>query len=139
MITKSKPLDLSPVKKTPEEPRFIISTSYRRWTTRTHIWQPPTDVFETEVAIVVQMEIAGMQNAEFIISIDKRLLSISGNRPGIAEQGAYYQMEISSGEFLSIVELPTAVVYDKVEAVYQDGFLRIFLPKAVPSRIDVKK
>jgi HSP20 family protein len=138
-MAEIKQLEFSPVKKTPEETHFVISTSYRRWTSRTHIWQPPTDVYETEVAIVVQMEIAGMQNAEFTISIDKRLLTISGIRPGIAEQGAYYQMEISSGEFLSIIELPTAVIYDKVEAIYQDGFLRVILPKALPNRIDVRK
>jgi HSP20 family protein len=132
-------LDLSPIKKFSDEPHFVITSSYRRWTSRIHIWQPPTDVYETEVAIVVQMEIAGMQNAEFTISLDKRILTISGTRPGIAEQGAYYQMEISSGEFLSVVELPVAVVSDKVEAIYQDGFLRVILPKALPSRIDVRK
>jgi HSP20 family protein len=138
-MAKTKSHYLSPIKRSPEEPRFIISSSFRRWTSRSHIWQPPTDVYETEVAIVVQMEIAGMQNAEISIAIDKRLLSISGIRPGVAEQGAYYQMEISSGEFLSMVELPSAVVYDKIEAVYHDGFLRVILPKTVPSRIDVKK
>jgi len=132
-------LELSPRGKPPEGPLFVISSSYRRWSTRARIWQPPTDVYETDVAIVVQMEIAGMQNAEFMISIDKRLLSISGNRPATGEQGAYYQLEIPSGEFLSIVELPSPVVYEKIEAVYQDGFLRVLLPKAVPSRIDVKK
>ena len=138
-MTETKSLELSPVKKSPEEPRFVISSSYRRWTSRSHVWQPPTDVYETDVAIVVQMEIAGMQNAEFTISIDKRMLSISGVRPGISEQGAYYQIEISTGEFLSIVELPAAIIHDKIEAVYHDGFLRVILPKAVPSRIDVKK
>jgi HSP20 family protein len=135
----NKQLDLSPIKKSSDEPHFVITSSYRRWISRPHIWQPPTDVYETEVAIVVQMEIAGMQNAEFTISLDKRLLTISGIRPGIAEQGAYYQMEISSGEFLSVIELPVAVVSDKVEAVYQDGFLRVILPKALPNRIDVRK
>jgi HSP20 family protein len=138
-MTDTKYLELSPFKKSPETPRFVISTSYRRWTSHSHFWQPPTDVYETEIAIVVQMEIAGMQNAEFMISIDKRLLTVTGTRPGIAEQGAYYQMEISSGEFLSIIELPSAVIYDKVEAVYQDGFLRVILPKVLPNRVDVKK
>ncbi len=132
-------LELSPLKRSSEGPNFIISTSYRRWSTRARVWQPPTDVYETGVAIIVQMEIAGMQNAEITISIDKRLLSISGFRPAMGEQGAYYQLEIPSGEFLSLVELPSAVVYEKVEAVYQDGFLRVILPKAVPSRIEVKK
>jgi HSP20 family protein len=80
-----------------------------------------------------------MHESEFIISLENRSLTISGNRQGPAEKGAYYQMEIPSGEFISIVELPNAVVYDKVEAIYQDGFLRVVLPKAIPSRIEVKK
>jgi len=138
-MVETKYLELSCVKKSPDEPRFVISTSYRKWTSRVYRWQPPTDVYETEVAIVVQMEIAGMQNAEFTISIEKRILTISGVRHSVAEQGAYYQMEISSGEFLSIIELPVAIINDKIEAAYQDGFLRIILPKALPRRIDVRR
>jgi len=31
---------------------------------RTHVWRPPTDVYETEVSIVVRIEIAGMQEED---------------------------------------------------------------------------
>jgi HSP20 family protein len=131
--------DLAPKWKSSEEPRFVISTVYKKWTSRTHIWQPPTDVYETDKAIVVQVEIAGMRDSDITISLEDRTLTISGTRPGPGESGAYHQMEIPSGDFLSVVELPIAVNYDEIEAFYQDGFLRIVLPKALPKRIKTNK
>ncbi len=119
------------------EPRFVISGVYRESSFQAHIWRPPTDVFETENDIVVRMEIAGMRDSEFNIGLEKRILSIRGGRPALSEHGAYYQMEINTGEFLSLVELPTAVDFDQVKAEYQDGFLSIVLPKAITQRIDV--
>lgn len=138
-MSEIKPHDLSPIWRSSEEPRFVISSSSKRLSLRKNFWQPPTDVYETEKSIVVQVEIAGMNNSEFTISLDNRTLSISGIRPGPGEQGAYYQMEIPAGEFISMIKLPIAVDYEKVEAVYQDGFLRVVLPKAKPDQIEVKK
>lgn len=138
-MTEIKSHDLSPIWRSSEEPRFVISSSIKRVSLRKNFWQPPTDVYETEKSIVIQVEIAGMHDSEFIISLEKRALSISGVRQGPGEHGAYYQMEIPAGEFMSVIKLPTAVDYDKVEAVYQDGFLRVVLPKAKPNQIEVKK
>jgi HSP20 family protein len=51
--------------------------------------------------------------------------------------GAYHQLEILSGEFISLVELPVPVQYDKVSADYADGFLTITLPKTEIVRVEV--
>ena len=104
---------------------------------RVSIWQPPTDVSETEDSILIRVEIAGMRDAEFAISLEKRLLVIRGVRHAGEQHGAYLQMEIQSGEFVSIVELPTAVDHERVEAEYKDGFLSVILPKAQLWHIDV--
>jgi HSP20 family molecular chaperone IbpA len=47
-------------------------------------------------------------------------------------------MEIPFGEFAVEIELPLAVDENRVEASYQDGFLKIILPKkrAQPIRIE---
>ncbi len=128
---------MSPSESSPKKTRFVVSSIFTKWSAKPHLWEPPTDVFETNDSIVVQVEIAGMKNEEFIISLERRELAISGVRPYPAETGAYYQMEIASGEFLTVVELPYAVNYDEVEAEYQDGFLRVILPKASPSQVHV--
>jgi len=44
-------------------------------------------------------------------------------------------MEIQVGEFSIEVELPSAVAATEVEAVYNNGFLRVVLPKARPRHI----
>jgi HSP20 family protein len=104
---------------------------------RSHVWRPPTDVYETEDAIVVRVEIAGMQEENFAISLSERLLSIRGQRPDVPERRAYHQMEIYFGEFLSEVELPSPVVAEGVTAEYKAGFLRLVLPKDLPKRIHI--
>ncbi len=105
---------------------------------RPHSWRPPTDVYETEEAIIVRVEIAGMRESDFSITLDERSLQIHGFRPDNPERRAYYQMEILFGEFHVDVELPSDVEAKEVEAVYRDGFLRILLPKVAPHTIRVE-
>lgn len=121
-----------------KKPKFVLSSSYEKWSSRMHIWQPPTDLYETTDDFIVQVEIAGMREAEFVISLEHRTLMIRGFRSVPNEAQAYYQMEISSGDFLTAVELPGPIYHEQVEADYSDGFLRIVLPKAKPSMIDVE-
>jgi HSP20 family protein len=102
-----------------------------------NFWRPPTDVFETEDKIVVRVEIAGMHEGEFSVNFDQGILQISGVRPEVPEKRAFNQMEIHFGEFLSEVEILIPINVEKIEAVYQDGFLRVSLPKALPKQIKI--
>jgi HSP20 family protein len=108
-----------------------------RNTLRPHAWRPPTDVYETEEALVIRVEIAGMDEKDFTISLTERFLSIRGVRQETPERRAYHQMEIFFGEFLSEVELPVPVQPEKVSAEYKSGFLWLVLPKEQPLRIRV--
>ena len=104
---------------------------------RSHIWRPATDVFETEESIVVRVEIAGVREEDFSISLKGNQLTVRGNRPDVLERRAYYQLEISFGEFLTEVDLPGPVLSDHVTAEYIDGFLRLVFPKDRPKKIIV--
>jgi len=106
--------------------------------TRTPAWRPPTDVFETEEAFVVRVEVAGMQEEDISINIEGRLLVVRGVRLDTTERRAYHQMEIPFGEFILEVELTSEIISDEVDAGYKDGFLRINLPKARPKTIPIK-
>ncbi|MBW8011024.1 MAG: Hsp20/alpha crystallin family protein [Chloroflexi bacterium] len=125
--------------KASNQPRFFVSAIIRQSTSRPHIWQPPTDVYETKEALVVRVEIAGMKDAEFTISLENQVLVIYGLRSESVEQRAYKQLEIRFGEFMTIVEVTNTVDVDDIEASYEDGFLKVVLPKTPPSRIKVKK
>lgn len=93
-------------------------------------WRPPTDMYETETDIVVQVEIAGMRDGHFHLSLQNQHLLIHGARVDNASQRrAYHQMEIHSGDFYTEVDLPAPVAGDSIHAEYDDGVLRITLPK----------
>lgn len=114
-----------------------IKTTEEKWSAHVHIWQPPTDLFETQDDYVVRVEVAGMRHAEFLVSLEKRNLVVRGVRQLKHQGRAFYRMEISSGEFISMVDLPGPVESDQIEAEYEDGFLTIRLPKSSPNQVDV--
>jgi HSP20 family protein len=110
-----------------------------RITSHPHTWRPPTDVFEREDTIVVRVEIAGVNESDFSISLDQNVLSIGGVRADINERRAYHQMEINFGEFLTAVEILVPFDMEHVQAEYQNGFLWVTLPKAQPKIIKIKE
>ncbi|UCC64510.1 MAG: Hsp20/alpha crystallin family protein [Anaerolineae bacterium] len=104
---------------------------------RYQTWHPPTDVYETDQQYVVQVEIAGMKESDFSISLSERTLVVAGFRDDPAAKQACHQIEIGYGEFRSEVALPGPVNDGGVEATYEDGFLRIVLPKRPVRKVPV--
>jgi HSP20 family protein len=122
----------------PDSQDSLTETSRWRIISRPHAWRPPTDVYETEDAIIIRVEVAGMRETDFTISLIGRNLTVRGIRQDTSERRAYHQMEIPFGEFSTEFELPYIINPNKVEAVYRDGFLLITLPISQPKRIKVE-
>lgn len=99
------------------------------WQVRSHTWSPPTDQYETDNAYVVRVEIAGMREDDFEVSLENNTLYISGSRPDFSERRAYQQMEIRFGKFATALGLPGPVNIEQARAEYKDGFLTVILPK----------
>ena len=106
---------------------------------RSHIgvWRPPVEVVESDSGLVVTVEIAGIREDDVRVVVDSSLLRISGVRrnPATQQRRTYHEMGIAYGPFEADVFLPFAVVLDAVEATYQNGFLRVTLPRAQATRI----
>jgi HSP20 family protein len=102
-------------------------------------WRPPTDVYVTDDAIIIRVEIAGMREGEFIISLEDQILSIRGIRPDQPERRAYHQMEIRFGEFRTDIELHWPVEKEQIDAEYRDGFLRLVMPKSKPFNVEISE
>jgi HSP20 family protein len=101
------------------------------------IWRPPTDVYETDSYVVVKVEIAGMNEEDFDISLESKRLIITGIRHDPAAKLAYQQREILYGQFETDVHLQWAIDEDHIKATYRNGFLNVFLPKAQPRQVPV--
>jgi HSP20 family protein len=100
-------------------------------------WCPPTDVYETDDHVVVKVEIAGVDESNFAISLDNRLLVISGARYDPGAKVGYQQMEIVYGDFETKVRLTRAIEEERIEATYHNGFLSVRMPKAKPRQVPV--
>ncbi len=100
-------------------------------------WRPPTDVYETDEAVIVRVEIAGMRDADFVVTVRNELLTISGARTDPSPKVAYHQFEVRYGEFRTEVFLHWAIEQSEITAAYQDGFLTVTLPKARVRRVRV--
>lgn len=112
----------------------------RRWVIvhHTSVWRPPTDVYEHDGRLIVMIEVAGMRDSDFKVTLQGQRLVISGVRQRITGTDcAYHQMEILFGEFRTEVSLPWAVIRDEVSAVYRDGLLRIELTRAPAQQVHV--
>lgn len=115
----------------PHEKTFTIVEAIG-WKVRmqSHIWSPPTDIYEKESDYVVRVEVAGMHQQDFSIQLEDNYLIISGTRHDKSERRAYHQMEVRFGEFSTVVAIPGPVRSDQASAEYNDGFLIVHLPKA---------
>ncbi len=102
------------------------------------IWRPPTDVYETDSSVVVVIEIAGLGPNDYEILLRGRTLIVAGERRDATEKLAYQQMEIRHGKFRTQVHLPWALESSGQDATYDNGFLKITLPKATARRVPVR-
>lgn len=100
------------------------------WQVRPNVWNPPTDEYETEDAYIIRVEIAGVREDDFEVSIENDTLHISGKRHDQnGTRRAFHQMEIRFGKFTTAVRLPGPVNADDAKAEYEHGLLTVCLPK----------
>ena len=106
-------------------------------------WAPALDVVETAEALVVHVELPGIDPASVDTSVTGEYLEISGSKPAVErpENSRWYHFERGMGEFRRRVRLPFPIDVDAITAEARHGLLTITLPKrpeVLPRRIEVK-
>ncbi|OGC77758.1 MAG: hypothetical protein A2Z27_02550 [candidate division Zixibacteria bacterium RBG_16_50_21] len=107
------------------------------------IWSPSTDVSETEDGLILSVELPGMKKEDMKITVEDNLLAIQGEKRQIKEEkgGNCFRVERSYGAVSRFFMLPSAVLAEQIKANYEDGVLKVVLPKvqaAKPKEIAVK-
>jgi HSP20 family protein len=110
----------------------------------TSTWIPAADICETDDKLVVTADLPGADPNEFVVRVENNVLSIRGDRhfERTVENEKLHRVERLYGGFERSFPLATPVEADKIQATYQDGVLRICLPKAdiaKPKRVQVGK
>ena len=106
-------------------------------------WAPPVDIFEDTDEIEMSFELPGFEQADIDIEVNADVLTISGERRAIEEKQLdhYRRIERAYGRFVRSFSQPDTVDLGGIKAHYEDGILRLRLPKtekAKPKRISVE-
>lgn len=102
-----------------------------------NVFEPPTDLYETQESIIIRVEVAGLKGSSGDVSVEIQddILTVSGERedPAAGTARRYEQIEIETGSFERTIRLSCPVDETAASAKYDDGFLVIRLPKCRPA------
>lgn len=104
---------------------------------------PSVNVKESDTNFDIELAVPGMKKEDFKINLDRNILTISSEskteNETKNENGTYTRREFNYQSFSRSFTLPSEVVdAENIEANYNDGILKISIPKKVKEEISVK-
>lgn len=104
---------------------------------------PSLNVAETDGGYEVSLELPGMKPEEVQVELKDGNLWVTGKKEEEKEEEgkSFHRIERRHGEFRRVVQLPGAVDDETVVAEFEDGVLKVAVPKreeVKPKRIPVK-
>lgn len=115
--------------------QFLHDFYAMRRTLKSHhgdVWQPPTDVYETDDDIVIKVSIAGVEGQHVVVEFNGDVITICGVRrgPDPGSVRTYHQMEIRNGYFERRIILRRPFDAKGAATELREGFLYVYIPKA---------
>jgi HSP20 family protein len=105
----------------------------------------PVDIYESEDTLfyVIEAALPGFKLEELTITAVGEMLTIAAvkKEEKLPEKEHYVRRERYTGEMTRFFTLPTVINVEKVEAVFEHGVLKLFIPKAEevkPKQIPIK-
>jgi HSP20 family protein len=103
--------------------------------------RPEVNIKETDGGFELEVAAPGLSKEDFKLEIEGQILSISANKQvtNEDEQLVYKRREFSYASFRRSFELPKNIDADGISAAYEQGILRVHLPKHVPVKPEAKQ
>ena len=110
---------------------FFAPSRYTEDETSARDLQPVVDIYENDANFVIKAELPGIDKKDIGIDVKGRVLTLKGERSSEneVEKDKYYRCERTFGRFERSFTLPGEINVDKINANYQDGVLKIEVPK----------
>lgn len=109
-------------------------------------WAPIADVVETKDAIIMKVELPGLNEKDVNVEIENNVLTLRGERQleKETEEKGYRRIERSYGTFNRAFTLPPNVDTTKIAAFFNNGLLEVTIPKKEAAKpraiaVEVKK
>lgn len=94
-------------------------------------WLPRVDVMESDTEFLLKAELPEVKKEEFTVTVEKGILSISGERKLEKEEKGkkYHRIERASGRFERSFTLPEGVLVEGITSEFKEGVLTVHIPK----------
>jgi HSP20 family protein len=102
---------------------------------------PAANIIELADSFELELAAPGMKKEDFKISLENSVLTISSETMKETEEDGrnYTRKEFSYGSFSRSFTLPKTINMDGIQAEYEDGILKVKLPKREEAKLEVKK
>lgn len=106
-----------------------------------NVYYPPVNIAETDDAYHLELSAPGLNKDDFQIEVDKGLLTISYEKKqeSTTENYNVVRREFSYQNFKRTFTLDEKINTENIQAKYENGLLKILLPKKVEVKPEVKK
>lgn len=98
---------------------------------------PAAELTETDEALILKLEVPGMDAADINIEATAKSISISGERKSEAKDRT--KSEFRYGSFQRVISLPVRIQNTEVKAEYKNGILHLTLPRTESEKNKVVK
>jgi HSP20 family protein len=104
-------------------------------TTPMRAFLPVTDIYETEQALTLVMEMPGVSKDGLVVNVDSSILTIEGRINFDRYEGLQpLYTEYNIGPYSRSFRLPSQIDQDRITAEITDGVVTLVLPKAEEAR-----
>ena len=106
-------------------------------------WSPAVDIVETENELTVKADLPDVRLEDIGVHVENQTLTIKGERKFEKNDNArgYHRIERSYGNFVRSFAVPNSFDTEKIAAAFQNGVLRVTLPKkeaAKPRQVKIE-
>ena len=102
---------------------------------------PAANIIENLESFQLNLAAPGMKKDDFKIHLENNILTISSEAEDekMEEGKNYTRKEFSYGSFSRSFTLPKTIDLEKIKADYENGILKVLLPKKEEAKLEIKK
>ncbi|MCD6528498.1 Hsp20/alpha crystallin family protein [bacterium] len=102
---------------------------------------PRVDVYESNGDVVAEFELPGVDPKNIDVEVKDGMVKVEAKAEEKKEEKkkGYYRKELSRGYYKRVIPLPVDIKEDKATASYDNGVLKVTVPKVEPVKKKEKK
>jgi HSP20 family molecular chaperone IbpA len=111
---------------------YLINSGISWRLSKSPAWIPAAEVYETQDAYVINLELPGLGQEDVKVSQTNNILTVRGARrfKKASEESAYHNSERIYGTFERLFPLPSNVQPERMKNKFISGILQITIPKS---------